>query len=208
MSPHYSIAGKTGTAQVADRIDGKWYPYSAGIYKGSFVGFFPADKTRYTICIVIRTKPHSGAYYGGVIAAPVFRMISDKIFASGMGAWSGPLDSIALKSDKAIVGKQATASTYSQLMAALNLKASQGMGNKAGMVQLLTDTSKSVSLSERPVIHGLVPDVTGMGLRDAVYLLETEGLQVQLSGNGIVRSQSIIAGARIEKGQAIILQLN
>ena len=94
-SPHYQIAGKTGTAQVADNIGGKWYPYSAGVYQGSFVGFFPADKPKYTICVVVRTAPHSGTYYGGLIAAPVFRMISDKIFATGMGAWKGPLDSLS-----------------------------------------------------------------------------------------------------------------
>jgi cell division protein FtsI (penicillin-binding protein 3) len=88
--------------QVADRIGGKWYPYSAGIYQGSFVGYFPTDKPKYTICVVIRTKPHSGSYYGGTLAAPVFRMISDKIFASGMGAWSGPLDSIAQQGSKAM----------------------------------------------------------------------------------------------------------
>ena len=208
MSPHYGIAGKTGTAQVADRIDGKWYPYTAGVYQGSFVGFFPTDKPRYTICVVIRTKPHSGAYYGGLLAAPVFRMISDKIFASGMGAWSGPLDSIALKSDKTIIGRQTTAAAYQQLMAALGLKISQEGLAGSSIAQVTTDTNKAAALHERPVIKGTVPDVSGMGLRDAVYLLELSGLQVQVRGRGAVQTQSIAPGTPTIKGQAIILQLS
>src|ERR1044072_9382637 len=124
QSPHYAIAGKTGTAQVADLVDGKGYGYKAGMYQGSFVGYFPADKPRYTICVVIRTKPHSGSYYGGTIAAPVFRMISDKIFATGMVAWSGPLDSLAANSRKILLSSQTTAATYQLLLKALGMKVS------------------------------------------------------------------------------------
>ena len=207
-SPHYGIAGKTGTAQVADMIGGKWYPYSAGVYQGSFVGYFPTDKPKYTICVVIRTKPHSGSYYGGTLAAPVFRMISDKIFASGMGAWAGPLDSIAQNSDKAIVGRQATVASYQQIMEKLGLKVAQNVTARRGMAQLVTDTGKSVSLREKPVVRGMVPDVSGMGLRDAVYLLENSGLQVQVRGRGAVQTQSIAPGSPAVKGQAIILQLS
>jgi cell division protein FtsI (penicillin-binding protein 3) len=208
QSPHYGIAGKTGTAQVADNIGGKWYPYSAGIYQGSFVGYFPTDKPKYTICVVIRTKPHSGSYYGGTLAAPVFRMISDKIFASGMGAWSGPLDSIAQNSKKAIVGQQATVAAYQQLMGMLGIKAPQVVTNTRSMAQLVTDTGKALSLREKAVMRGIVPDVSGMGLRDAVYLLETSGLQVQVKGSGTVQGQSIAPGTPAVKGQAIILQLS
>src|SRR5690606_18912728 len=81
-SPFYHSSGKTGTAQVAD----KGIKYSDGVYQGSFVGYFPSEKPKYTITVVIRTKPHSSAYYGGTVAAPVFRMIADKIFASGVGS--------------------------------------------------------------------------------------------------------------------------
>jgi cell division protein FtsI (penicillin-binding protein 3) len=206
-SPHYGIAGKTGTAQVADMIGGKWYPYSAGVYQGSFVGYFPTEKPKYTICVVIRTKPHSGAYYGGTLAAPVFRMISDKIFASGMGAWSGPLDSIAQASNKAVVGKLATAASYRKLMTALGLTAAPAPVGKSSMVQIGMDTSKALSLHAKPAIRGTVPDVSGMGLRDAVYLLETSGLQVLVRGRGTVQAQSISPGSQAIKGQAITIQL-
>ncbi len=208
-SPHYGIAGKTGTAQVADYINGKWTPYTAGVYQGSFVGYFPTNKPKYTICVVIRTKPRSGSYYGGTLAAPVFRMISDKIFASGMGAWSGPLDSIAHASDKLMKGRQGTGASYQQVLTALGVKpGGEAVGDRRSIMQLGTDTGKAIVLKQKPVIRGTVPDVSGMGLRDAVYLLERSGLQVQVRGRGTVQAQSIAPGAAAVKGQAIILQLS
>ncbi len=104
-------------------IEGRWYPYTAGIYQGSFVGYFPSEAPKYTICVVIRTRPHAGTYYGGALAAPVFRMISDKIFASAMGSWSGPLDSVAKKNERVIQGREAMLASYQQVMSALGMKA-------------------------------------------------------------------------------------
>ena len=206
-SPYYEIAGKTGTAQVADKIGGKWYRYTDGVYQGSFVGFFPADKPRYTMMIMIRTKPHSGAYYGGLIAAPVFRMISDKIFATGMGSWAGPLDSIAAKSRLQLSARQATGESYKLLLQSLGLKVKSDSARKNGIASLSVDSSKNISLKEKAVIKGQVPDVTGMGLRDAVYLLENAGLHVQVTGSGTVTAQSLAPGSAAVKGQSILLQL-
>lgn len=208
QSPHYGIAGKTGTAQVADRIGGRWYGYKDGVYQGSFVGYFPTDKPRYTMMVMIRTKPHSGAYYGGTIAAPVFRMISDKIFATGMGSWGGPLDSIARKSKLQMFARQATGESYKLLLQSLGLKVKSDSARTNGIASLSVDSNKNISLKEKPVIKGIVPDVTGMGLRDAVYLLETAGLRVQIVGSGTVQVQSIAPGTAAVKGQSIILQLS
>ena len=211
-SPHYMIAGKTGTAQVADKIGGKWYPYSAGVYQGSFVGFFPADpqvKPKYTICVVVRTAPHSGAYYGGTIAAPVFRMISDKIFATGMGAWKGPLDSLSkISGAGAIGGLATTASAFGTLLQGIGMKAVQAQVANNRLAMLSTDSSKNIQLHEKALTQGTVPDVTGMGLRDAVYIIESAGMQVQIIGKGAVTSQSIAPGTRTVKGQLITLQLS
>ena len=208
QSPHYGIAGKTGTAQVADRIGGRWYGYKDGVYQGSFVGYFPTDKPRYTMMVMIRTKPHSGAYYGGTIAAPVFRMISDKIFATGMGSWGGPLDSIARKSKLQLFARQATGESYKLLLQSLGLKVKSDSTRLNGIAQLSVDTNKNIYLKEKPVVKGFVPDVTGMGLRDAVYLLEKAGLHVQIQGSGTVQVQSIAPGTAAVKGQSILLQLS
>ncbi len=207
-SPHYNISGKTGTAQVADKIEGRWYPYTAGIYQGSFVGYFPSEAPKYTICVVIRTRPHAGTYYGGLLAAPVFRMISDKIFASAMGSWSGPLDSVAKKNEKNIAARQTTAASYQQVMSALGMKAVSEAMSKQSMARLSTDTAKNISIKSQSLVKGTVPDVSGMSLRDAVYLLETSGLQVQVRGRGAVQWQSITPGSAAVKGQSILIQLS
>jgi len=203
-SPYYTIAGKTGTAQVAD----KGIRYSDGVYQGSFVGFLPADNPKYTICVVIRTKPHSAAYYGGTIAAPVFRMVADKIFSENMGAWAGPLDSLAKSGSDALPAKAATAKGYEVLLSALGRHTPVHSDYMNTMMEMFTDSNKQVTVQPKKMYRDIVPDVTGMGLKDAVYMLESSGLQVEIEGKGKVRQQSITPGTKIIKGQNIILQLS
>lgn len=203
-SPYYTMAGKTGTAQVSD----KGIRYSDGVYQGSFVGFLPADKPKYTICVVIRTKPHSAAYYGGAIAAPVFRMVADKIFSENMGAWAGPLDSLAKKGTTVIPAKAATARNYEVMLSALDKHTPVSFDYMNTMAQLVSDTNKHISVQRKAIYKNIVPDVTGMGLKDAVFMLESSGMQVQIVGKGKVQGQSIPAGTRVVKGQNITLELS
>ena len=202
QGPFYNISGKTGTAQVAD----KGIKYSDRVYQGSFVGYFPSEKPKYTVAVVIRTKPHSGAYYGGTIAAPVFRMVADKIFANSKGSWMGPLDSIARTSKSTMLAQQATANAYRTLLSSLGKKTDIEPNNQ--VVKLVADSTKKVNIQPGSVVKGFVPDVSGLGLKDAVYLLEKEGLQVHIKGRGRVIAQSIAPGSRIPKGQTIVLQLS
>lgn len=200
-SPYYSIAGKTGTAQVAD----KGIRYSDRVYQGSFVGYFPAEHPRYTIAVVVRTKPHSSAYYGGTVAAPVFRMIADKIFASGKG-WDSPLDSIAKGNEAAMVAQATTESNYYALFKGLG---QQPLTDRSAFVkQLASDTARNTVVKSRSVYKGIVPNVEGMSLRDAVYLLEREGLTVHIEGSGRVKAQSIVPGTPAEKGKTIRIELS
>lgn len=203
-SPYYTMAGKTGTAQVAD----KGIRYTDGVYQGSFVGYLPADKPKYTICVVIRTKPHSAAYYGGAIAAPVFRMVADKIFSVNMGAWAGPLDSLAKNNNGIIPAKAATARSYQVMLNALDKHTPVNFDYMNKMMDLHTDSNKHIAVQPKQLYRNLVPDVTGMGLKDAVYMLENSGLRVQVVGAGKVSIQSLTPGTRIIKGQQIILQLS
>lgn len=200
-SPFYSIAGKTGTAQVAD----KGIKYSDGVYQGSFVGYFPADKPKYTIAVVIRTKPRSGAYYGGTIAAPVFRMIADKVFAASKG-WVGPLDSIAQHGDKKLVAHNAPAASYDVLMRRMGGKVPEATANH--IIRVATDSNNKVVVQPAKVYVGQVPDVSGLGLKDAVYLLEKQGMKVVVHGRGKVYAQSVAPGTKINRGQNIVLQLS
>ncbi len=203
-SPYYTMSGKTGTAQVAD----KGIKYTDGVYQGSFVGYLPAEDPKYTICVVIRTKPHSRAYYGGAIAAPVFRMVADKIFSENMGAWAGPLDSLAKSGTGTIPAKAATARNYEVLFNTLNKRTPIRADHKNVMMEVRTDSNRNVTVRPKQLYKNIVPDVTGMSLKDAVYMLENIGLQVTVSGKGKVKGQSLQAGTRIEKGQNITLQLS
>jgi cell division protein FtsI (penicillin-binding protein 3) len=77
------------------------------------------------------------------------------------------------------------------------------------IAKLVTDTtSKKINIEAAQVYKGFVPDVNGLGLKDAVYLLEKEGLHVQVEGKGKVQVQSVPAGTKALKGQTIILQLS
>lgn len=203
-SPYYTMAGKTGTAQVAD----KGIRYSDGVYQGSFVGFLPAEQPKYTICVVIRTKPHSKEYYGGAIAAPVFRMVADKIFSENIGAWAGPMDSLARNNTGVIPARAATARSYEVLLNAIDKQAPQPTDYMNVMMQMSTDSSKHIAIQPKQIYKDIVPDVTGMSLKDAVYMLESSGLQVRVQGKGRVQVQSILPGAKIIKGQNITLQLS
>lgn len=202
-SPYYTMAGKTGTAQVAD----KGIKYTDGVYQGSYVGYMPFEHPKYTICVVIRTKAHSAAYYGGTIAAPVFRMVADKIFSQNMGSWSAPLDSMARTSSGVVMAKAATAASYDVLFGRLGRKMPIAMDYKNQMVQVVMDSSKRAEVQPKHVYRGVMPDVTGMTLKDAVYMLESYGVTVKVTGKGKVLSQSLATGSKLIKGQNIILQL-
>jgi len=203
-SPYYTMSGKTGTAQVAD----KGIKYSDHVYQGSYVGYMPAEDPKYTICVVIRTSAHSSSYYGGTIAAPVFRMVADKIFSRNMGAWSSPLDSMARTASSVIPARAATAGAYDILMGKLkrNFKV-PGNELRSSMVCVVSDTLHGTRVEKTPVYRGVMPDVTGMTLKDAVYVLENYGVRVNISGRGKVTAQSVPAGTHLLKGQNVMLQL-
>jgi cell division protein FtsI (penicillin-binding protein 3) len=201
-TPFYGIAGKTGTAQVADA----GITYKDGAYQGSFVGYFPADNPKYTIAVVMRTKKGSNVYYGGTIAGPVFKMISDKVFTASKG-WSGPLDSLSKAGKGQLIAQPAMASSYMTIFNRLGTQVS--LQNTNSIRQVSIDTmSKKIVANPAKVYAGYVPDVSGLGLKDAVYLLEKEGMRITIKGKGKVLSQSVPAGTKINKGQAIMLLLS
>jgi cell division protein FtsI (penicillin-binding protein 3) len=76
------------------------------------------------------------------------------------------------------------------------------------MAQLTLDTNRNAYIKPREVIYGIVPNVKGLALKDAVYLLENEGLKVTIQGRGLVEGQSIAPGTKINKGQKIVLLLS
>ncbi|MDR1646273.1 MAG: transpeptidase family protein [Tannerellaceae bacterium] len=198
-SPHVRIAGKTGTAQIAE----------GGIYVGtghqvSFAGYFPADHPVYS-CIAVIRRP-STAFYpsGGAMSGGVVRTVAEKIYASHtrLAIRKLPVDSSAVLLPAPKAGDE---KALQQVLDELDIDFDR-TGVKSPWVLTSTRNGK-MKFNDITIPEGLVPHVTGMGAKDAVYLLENAGLQVRLSGKGRVVSQSIQPGQRITKGQTIAITL-
>jgi cell division protein FtsI (penicillin-binding protein 3) len=198
---YYTICGKTGTAQVAD----KGIKYTDKVYHGSFVGFFPKDDPQYTICVVLRTRKGSSNYYGGLIALPVFKEVANRLFAINSHNVNQKLHEEKL--NVALKAKSIKADEYnmlSQKLSQLKKVSSQG----SWLQNIHVDSTGNLTFAEVKEFKNLVPDVNGMGLRDAIYLLEKNGLRVIPQGNGKVVAQSILPGSYFTKGQQITIQLS
>ena len=197
-NPLYNIAGKTGTAQVADGNKG----YKANKqYQASFVGYFPAERPKYSMIVVINDP--KGLYYGALVSGPVFREIADHIYASDLEMFSHTKiqqTSAKLIAPKAKQGyKKATNLVY----------ASFGIPTKSAFKVNTEDEDINNGISYREVSkrRGIVPDVAGMGLKDALYVLGNSGLKPIVNGSGEVYAQSILAGTTIIKGTKISIAL-
>ncbi|MCB9171203.1 MAG: transpeptidase family protein [Flavobacteriales bacterium] len=199
----YRIAGKTGTAQIAKK--GAGYRSAGVSYQASFVGYFPADAPRYS-CIVVVSSPTSSGYYGNVVAGPILKEIASKIHANRLD----------MQTDPARTGpvEQRTPVTFSGN--ALDLRtALEGLHvpvDQRGEGEWVSTTAADSAVVMVPrsipgdALH-LVPNVLGMGLRDAVYILENRGIRVRVKGVGMVRRQSILPGERYAPGTTIELEL-
>lgn len=166
---NYKIAGKTGTAQIANTKHG----YRSGSrisYQASFVGYFPADDPLYS-CIVVVNAPSNWVYYGNVVSGPVFREVADKVYAGNF---------------------------YRDLHA-LNPEKEDKV--------TLREAADIVDTDDLTLAEGVMPNVVGMGLRDAIYMLENSGLRVHYSGRGKVAKQSPQPGVRIKRGATVAIEL-
>ncbi len=196
-NPIYKVAGKTGTAQVAQNGGG----YNKTNYKGSFVGYFPADNPKYA-CIVVINNPTQGGYYGAAIAAPVFREIADRIYATDPEVGMNWVDTThSIRSNPLLAGNTRDIRYLTQWLGYSTLKPTT-----EEWITQVTDSSGSRFAS---VAYGeqTIPSVIGMGVSDAVFRLEKLGLRVQINGVGVVTQQSLSAGSKIPPGSPILLSL-
>jgi len=200
-TPLYPIAGKTGTAQVANTSRGYRNTQGRTSYRSSFVGYFPADQPAYS-CIVVIHNPR-GAYTGGQVAAPVFKEISDKIFATQLNYPQPQAQENLLASLPSF--RNANAEDIRTVYAAFDCKMIDNINTSWASTVVKSDT---VSLWEKNFIENIVPDAVGMSLKDALFVLENAGLRVRFSGRGIVRRQSLQPGTRVVTGNQIYIELN
>ncbi|MDR3094585.1 MAG: transpeptidase family protein [Bacteroidales bacterium] len=198
----YKIAGKTGTAQIANEKYG--YTRDKQHY-ASFVGYFPADRPKYS-CIVTVYAPIQNGTGGGVVAAPVFREISDKIFAAD------PYMSETLKPAKKGMmtdipfSKSGAYTDLLYVLDELNIPVKEGAA-KTEWVSA-TGGEKALQIEKRIINKKSVPNVVDMGLKDALFLLEECGLQVSVRGRGRIVSQSLAAGSELVKNRTIVLEMS
>jgi len=199
-NPNYRIAGKTGTAQIARGKTG--YRSGARIsYQASFVGYFPAGNPLYS-CIVVVNAPSNGVYYGNQVAGTVFKVISDKIYATNFFRDYRMASEGIQKAPEAGNGYR---SDINKVLSELDVRYKRTASDEWVATRENGDTIRLVGID---IKRGLVPDVRGMSLRDAVYLLENAGYRVSYSGRGKVLRQSPQQGTRYFEGQVVSLEMN
>ena len=193
---YYQIAGKTGTAKHVKngRYINKYYT--------SFAGYFPADKPKYS-CIVVIDNPKKFRIYGSDVSAPVFKNIADKIYA------------LDVELNDPFEGQEVVEGVFPVIRSGEHEDLAM-ICNTIGISNHLTEESEwvkarinnnSIDWSSIDAKESVVPDVRGMTLRDALYLLENKKLKVTYSGNGRVTQQSVVPGSNTNKANEINLTL-
>lgn len=201
-NPRYKIAGKTGTAQVAKGTRG--YKHGGRVsYSASFAGYFPADDPKYS-CIVVVNSPSNSVYYGNLVAGPIFKEISDKVYATSPEWFREVDDSGDFK--EIPQAKSSSREALAEVLDELDIPFEKA-DKKADWVTSERDSVK-VELKKLNVSKKTVPNVVGMGLKDALFLLENTGLRVKFQGRGSVRSQSIQAGTKVAPGSTVFLEMS
>lgn len=198
----YKIAGKTGTAQIARQK----YGYRSGSrisYQASFCGYFPADNPIYS-CIVVVNAPSNSVYFGNLVAGPVFKEIADKVYSTRFFK-----DLMAAKKEEKTPSAPDAGNGYrddiNSVFRDLGIRYKRSADDDWVSTRESGDTIRLVGVTHQ---QGQVPDVRGMTLRDAMFLLENSGLSVKFSGKGRVRRQSPEHGAKIYEGSIVSLDLN
>lgn len=197
----YKVAGKTGTALVADGNRG----YADKIYQSSFAGYFPAENPQYTCVVIIKNKAHAPVYYGAAVAGPVFKEIADRLYSTYIR-----------QTNTASVEKKKDSSVFSfagnkRDIAFVNSKLRLPFIDSTTRLDEWTEMKGKdavVTLNRKNVGKNTMPELKGMGLKDVVYLCENMGLKVNARGKGKVAEQSIPPGQMVVKGQLINVALD
>ena len=188
----YKVAGKTGTAVTNYSTSG----IKKKKYRSSFAGYFPADNPRYS-CIVVITNPRDNGIYGSSTAAPVFRKISDRVYAldkelrTELAVENNPVN---IKSKNGRENEMVTISEKLNIV-------SNARGSNAYVSAKITKNELQVKALKN--LGKNVPNVRGLTVKDALFLLEEKGLKVKITGKGRVLKQSLRPGSKVIKGKQI-----
>ncbi len=200
----YQIAAKTGTAQIA--LGNKGYTQDGKkTYMASLCGYFPAKDPLYSIIIVV-SAPSKAAYYGNEVAGPVFREIADKVYSNSKEIHK-PLQ---VDTARAIVhvpfvksGKKSDVQVIAKVLSLKTAIADENANYVWAQINKETFQLKGLATKESEV-----PQLVGMGLRDALTILENQKITVKVIGRGVIKKQSLAAGTRVMKGAKITIELS
>lgn len=194
------IAGKTGTAQLSQGTAG--YRSGGASHQVSFCGYFPVEDPKYS-CIVVIRRPRNGAPSGGFMSGTVLKQIAEDLFAQNIIYKSETLPTDTIRPINPRL-KSGLGDETKYAMNRLKIQYKDSLDGKWLTAQL---DNGDVVLKDRSIRKDLVPNVVGMGAKDAIFALESVGLRVNMSGRGEVKSQSINPGNQVSKGQTITIQL-
>ncbi|WP_304068137.1 penicillin-binding protein [Pedobacter glucosidilyticus] len=197
-NPLYKIAGKTGTAQVADGSKGY---KGKRQYQASFCGYFPAEKPKYSMIVVVQ-NPTKGSYYAADVAGPVFREVADMVYAGDIQMYSDIKAPKLVGNTRLPKVKGGHKKSAQKVYGAFGIKPYFASATESDI-----DTNNGITYKEVRMNRGVVPDVVGMGLRDALYVLGNSGLKPVVKGSGEVVIQSLASGTPIIKGTKILIEL-
>jgi len=201
---HFTIAGKTGTAQIANEKYG--YKIDSKVsYQASFAGYFPADNPKYS-CIVVINSPSSDVYYGNLVAGPVFKEIANRVYATSLDMHHPVYLTETPVIANVPYSKNGSIKDLKLVLDELDIESrSESSGLDWVMTRKMDD---HIVIDAMNVKEGIVPNVKEMGLKDAVYLLEKEGMVVRVRGRGKVVEQSVLPGSIIHPGSQITLTMS
>lgn len=198
----YKVAGKTGTALVANGNKG----YSDEIFQSSFVGYFPANNPQYTVLVVIKNKPHAVNHYGATVAGPVFKEIADRLFLNYVHQ-NYYANLFSNKKDSSYFNYVGWKDDAKYLIKTMQLHYNDSTSITEDWTSANFNNG-TVALINKKINANTMPQLKGMGFKDALYLCENLGLKLIVKGKGRVEDQSIAAGTPIAKGQIINILLN
>ncbi len=196
-SKYFTVAGKTGTAQVGGKGG-----YKGGGHLVSFCGYFPAENPQYTCIVAIRLK--YGLASGGGQAGPVFKKVAESVYANAVTSdLTRAKDTLSTMVPEVKAGNINAART---VLADLNIPAYTPNVDKDDMGSATIDgTSVNFQVNDNDFDH--MPDLTGMGLRDAIYEIERRGMHAKVQGYGHVKHQSLAAGAKVKPRLTVEIEL-
>lgn len=197
---HVQLAGKTGTTKVKEKITEGY----RNLYQASFAGFFPADNPKYS-CVVVINQPSKGKYYGNQVAAPVFKDIAENFYLHRETP-TVPYERVTSYEPNSLPDCKATLNTDLQIVLAETGIDCQYQSNSDWVI--VQKNESFLVTHNRDFLQGkIVPNVRGMVLKDAVFILENYGLNVSFDGFGKVVSQSLTPGTRFAVGEDVTLRL-